>query len=181
MSERLKKKYSDEVVKQLKEEFKYSSAMQIPKLQKIVINCGVGETVSNPKAIQSVEYCLRQITGQKPQINKAKKAIANFKLREGLPIGASVTLRKNRMYDFLDRMIAVGLPRVRDFRGVPRKGFDGRGNYTMGLKEAIVFPEVEMEKIDKVRGMDITFVTTAKTDDEARALLAHLGLPFRQQ
>lgn len=180
MSERLKKRYAEEIVPALKKEFQYSSTMQVPRLTKIVLNTGCGETVTNPKAIQAVEYSMIQITGQKPMISKSRKAIANFKLREGLPIGCSVTLRSAKMYDFLDRFIAVALPRVRDFRGVPRKGFDGRGNYTMGIKESIVFPEIEMEKIDKVRGMDVTFVTTAKTDDEARALLTQLGLPFRQ-
>jgi large subunit ribosomal protein L5 len=153
--------------------------MQVPKLVKVVLNTGVGETVQNPKAMQAVEYSMRQITGQKPVITKSRKAIAAFKLREGLPIGCMVTLRNKRMYDFLDRMMSVAMPRVRDFRGIPRKGFDGRGNYTLGLKESIVFPEVEIEKLDKIRGMDITFVTTAKNDDEARALLTKLGFPFR--
>jgi large subunit ribosomal protein L5 len=180
MSERLTKKYKEEVVPNLVKEFNFKSSMQVPKLTKIVINTGVGEAVQNSKAIQSVEYCLRQITGQKPVVTKSRKAIAAFKLREGLPIGCMVTLRQKRMYDFLDRFLSVALPRVRDFRGIPRKGFDGRGNYTMGLKESIVFPEIEIEKLDKIRGMDITFVTTAKNDEEARALLTQLGLPFRQ-
>lgn len=180
MSERLKKKYKEEIVKKLSEEFKYTSSMQVPRLTKVVLNTGVGETVTNPKAMQAVEYSMQQITGQKPLIRKSRKAIAAFKLRENLPIGCMVTLRNDRMYDFVDRLVSVALPRVRDFRGIPKKGFDGRGNYTMGLKESIVFPEIEMEKLDKVRGMDVTFVTTAKTDDEARALLTHLGLPFRQ-
>lgn len=180
MSERLTKKYKEEVVPALVKEFNFKSPMQVPKLTKIVINTGVGEAVQNSKAIQSVEYCLRQISGQKPVVTKARKAIAAFKLREGLPIGCMVTLRQKRMYDFLDRFLTVALPRVRDFRGIPRKGFDGRGNYTMGLKESIVFPEIEIEKLDKIRGMDITFVTTAKNDEEARALLSQLGLPFRQ-
>ena len=179
MSERLKKKYAEEVVPALMKEFNYSSPMQVPKLVKVVLNTGVGETVQNPKAMQAVEYSLRNITGQKPVITKSRKAIAAFKLREGLPIGCMVTLRNKRMYDFLDRMMSVALPRVRDFRGIPRKGFDGRGNYTLGMKESIVFPEVEIEKLDKIRGMDITFVTTAKNDDEARALLVKLGFPFR--
>ncbi len=179
MSDRLKKKYSDEVVPALMKEFKYSSPMQVPKLVKVVLNTGVGETVQNPKAMQAVEYSMRQITGQKPVVTKSRKAIAAFKLREGLPIGCMVTLRNKRMYDFLDRMMSVALPRVRDFRGIPRKGFDGRGNYTLGLKESIVFPEVEIEKLDKIRGMDITFVTTAKNDEEARSLLTKLGFPFR--
>ena len=179
MSERLKKKYNEEVVPALMKEFNYSSPMQVPKLVKVVLNTGVGEMVTNPKAMPSVEYSLRLISGQKPVVKKARKAIAAFKLREGLPIGCMVTIRNTRMYDFLDRMMTVALPRVRDFRGIPRKGFDGRGNYTLGLKESIVFPEIEIEKLDKIRGMDVTFVTTAKTDDEARALLTKLGLPFR--
>lgn len=180
MSERLVKKYKEVVVPALMKEFKYSSPMQVPKISKIVLNCGIGETVQNPKAVQAVEYSFRQITGQKPMVTRARKAIAAFKLREGLPIGCMVTLRQKKMYDFLDRFVSIALPRVRDFRGIPKKGFDGRGNYTMGLKESIVFPEVEIDKLDKVRGMDITFVTTAKNDDETRALLTHLGLPFRQ-
>lgn len=180
MSERLVKKYKEVVVPALMKEFKYSSPMQVPKISKIVLNCGIGETVQNPKAVQAVEYSFRQITGQKPMVTRARKAIAAFKLREGLPIGCMVTLRQKKMYDFLDRFVSIALPRVRDFRGIPKKGFDGRGNYTMGLKESIVFPEVEIDKLDKVRGMDITFVTTAKSDDETRALLTHLGLPFRQ-
>ena len=179
MSERFKKKYTDQVVPALMKEFKYSSPMQVPKLVKVVLNTGVGETVQNPKAMQAVEYSMKMISGQKPVITKSRKAIAAFKLREGLPIGCMVTLRNKRMYDFLDRLTAVALPRVRDFRGIPRKGFDGRGNYTLGIKESIVFPEVEIEKLDKIRGMDITFVTTAKNDDEARSLLIQLGFPFR--
>ncbi len=180
MSERLVKKYKEEVVPALTKEFSFKSPMQVPKLTKIVINTGVGEAVQNSKAIQAVEYSMRQISGQKPVVTKSRKAIAAFKLREGLPIGCMVTLRSKKMYDFLDRFLTVALPRVRDFRGIPRKGFDGRGNYTMGMKESIVFPEIEIEKLDKIRGMDITFVTTAKNDDEARALLTQLGMPFRQ-
>ena len=179
MTERLRKKYAEEVVPKLMKEFNYSSPMQVPKLVKVVLNTGIGESVTNPKAVPAVEYSMRQISGQKPVVTRARKALAAFKLREGLPIGCMVTMRNKRMYDFLDRMMTVAFPRVRDFRGIPRKGFDGRGNYTMGLKESIVFPEIEIEKLDKVRGMDITFVTTAKNDDEARALLTHLGLPFR--
>lgn len=180
MSERLVKKYKEEVVPALTKEFDFKTPMQVPKLVKIVLNTGVGEAVQNSKAIQVVEYTMRQITGQKPVVTKSRKAIAAFKLREGLPIGVMVTLRNKKMYDFLDRFMTVALPRVRDFRGVPRKGFDGRGNYTMGMKESIIFPEVEIDKLDKVRGMDITFVTTAKNDEEARALLTQLGMPFRQ-
>lgn len=180
MASRLQETYKSKVVQSLMEEFKYSSPMQVPKIEKIVINTGVGETTTNIKAIQYVEYAMTKISGQKPMVTKSRKSIAGFKLRQGLPVGCMVTLRKERMYSFLDRLIAVALPRVRDFKGIPKKGFDGRGNYTLGIKEQIVFPEIEMEKLDKVRGMDITIVTTAKTDDEARALLTHMGMPFRK-
>lgn len=177
---RIHEKYKNEVVPALIKEFNYSTPMQVPKLEKVVLNSGVGEMVNNSKAMQYVEYAMTQISGQKPKVTKSKKAIAAFKLRAGLPIGCSVTLRNKRMYEFLDRFVTVALPRVRDFKGVPRKGFDGRGNYTMGIKEQIVFPEIEMDKLDKIRGLDVTFVTTARTDEEARALLTYLGLPFRQ-
>lgn len=177
---RLYENYKSKIVPELMKEFEFSSPMQVPKLQKIVLNAGVGEAVNNSKAIEYAEYAMTQISGQKVVITKSKKAIANFKLKENQPIGAMVTLRGDRMYSFLDRLISVALPRVRDFRGTPKKGFDGRGNYTLGLKEQIVFPEVVMERLDKIRGMDITFVTTAKNDDEGRALLTHLGLPFRK-
>lgn len=177
---RVMERYKAEAIPQLMKDFGYTTPMQVPKLHKIVLNAGVGEMVTNSKAMQYVEYAMTQISGQKPKVTKSKKAIAAFKLREGLAIGCMVTLRNKRMYDFLDRLISVAIPRVRDFKGIPRKGFDGRGNFTMGLKEQIVFPEIEMEKLDKVRGLDITFVTTARTDDEARALLQSLGLPFRQ-
>lgn len=176
---RLRETYKDKVVPALMQEFKYSSKMQVPRLQKIVINCGVGDVTANAKAMDYVVYAVTQISGQKPVVTRAKKAIAAFKLREGLPIGCTVTLRRERMYDFLDRLVSVALPRVRDFRGIPRKGFDGRGNYTLGIKEQIVFPEVSVEKLDKVRGLDITFVTSARSDDEGRALLTQLGMPFR--
>lgn len=177
---RVKKKYKEEVVPRLKEKFSYSSVMQVPKLEKIVLNCGMGEAVANSKSIEYAEYALRQMSGQKPVITKARKSIASFKLREGMPIGCCVTLRGKRMYDFFDRLVTVALPRVRDFRGTPRKGFDGRGNYTMGIKEQIVFPEVDLDKLDKIRGMDITFVTSARTNDEGFALLEELGMPFRK-
>lgn len=177
---RLQDHYNKQVAPALMKEFNFKSSMQVPRLKKIVLNCGVGETVNNSKAIDYVVYALTQISGQKPVVTRAKKAIAAFKLREGLPIGVAVTLRNKKMYDFLDRLISVALPRVRDFRGTPVKGFDGRGNYTLGLKEQIVFPEIVMEKLDKIRGMDITFVTSAKTDEEGRALLAHMGIPFRK-
>jgi large subunit ribosomal protein L5 len=172
--------YKEKVVPALMEEFKYSSPMQVPKLVKVVLNTGLGEAVNNSKAVQYAEYALTQISGQKAVVTRAKKSIAAFKLREGIPIGCMVTLRKERMYEFLDRLFSIALPRLRDFRGVPRKGFDGRGNYTMGVKEQIVFPEIEIERLDRIRGLDITFVTTATTDDEARALLTHLGMPFRK-
>jgi len=173
-------KYKKEVIPALLAEFKYSTPMQVPRLLKIVLNCGVGEATGNVKTIDYAVYGLTQISGQKPLINRSKKAIAVFKLRENLPIGVSVTMRQARMWHFLERLISVALPRVRDFRGVPTRGFDGRGNYTMGLHEQIAFPEVVMEKLDKVRGMDITFVTSARTDDEGRSLLKHLGLPFKK-
>lgn len=172
--------YRDKVVPELKKEFKYSSPMEVPRLEKIVLNCGVGEATQNAKAMDNVVYALTQISGQKPVIKKAKKSIANFKLREGMSVGCMVTLRRERMYNFLDRLVSVALPRVRDFRGIPKKGFDGRGNYTMGIKEQTVFPEVNIDKLDSIRGMELTFVTSAKTDDEGRALLGHLGLPFRK-
>jgi large subunit ribosomal protein L5 len=172
--------YNKTVVPALMKKFNYSSPMQVPKITKVVLNTGVRDAVANSKAIQFVEYAMTTITGQKPVVTRAKKSIAAFKLREGLPIGVMVTLRKKRMNDFLDRLISVALPRVRDFRGVPRKGFDGRGNYTMGLKEQIVFPEIAIEKLDQVRGMDITFVTTAKTDEEGLELLELMGMPFRK-
>lgn len=177
---RLSEHYKEKVATALMAKFKYRSTMQIPKLEKIVLNTGVRDAVANGKAIQFAEYAIRQISGQKPVVTRAKKSIASFKLREGLPIGVMVTMRKDRMYEFLDRFISVALPRVRDFRGIPKKGFDGRGNYTMGLKEQIVFPEVDIDKLDTIRGMDITFVTTAKTDAEGYELLELMGLPFRK-
>lgn len=176
---RKKELYKNTVVPALMKEFGYSSPMQVPRLLKIVLNTGVGETTTNSKAIEYVDYAMRQITGQKPVVTKSKKAIATFKLRKGLSIGCMVTLRQKRMYEFLDRLVSVALPRVRDFRGLPKRGFDGRGNYTVGIKEQIVFPEVSTDKLDKIRGMDITFVTSAKTDEEGRQLLALMGLPFR--
>lgn len=180
MKNRILEQYKSNVVPKLMDEFQYTTPMQVPKLEKIVINMGLGETIANSKAMQHAEYALSQISGQKPSVRMARVSIATFKLRRGMPIGCSVTLRGERMYSFLDRLVAVALPRVRDFRGIPRKGFDGQGNYTMGLKEQTVFPEIEMEKLDKIRGMNITFVTTARTDDEGRALLTHLGMPFRK-
>ena len=177
---RVQEKYQKEVMSALKEEWGYKSDIQVPKLQKIVLNTGVGEAVQNSKIMETVVYAMTQISGQKPVVRKAKKSIAAFKLREGMPIGCSVTLRKERMYDFFDRLVSVALPRVRDFRGTPRKGFDGNGNYTMGIKEQVVFPEINMDKLDKIRGLQVSFVTNAKSDDEARSLLSNLGLPFRK-
>ncbi len=174
-----KKKYQEEVRPALVKEFGYKNAMEVPKLQKIVINIGLGrESADNSKVIDNAANDLQMIVGQKPVITKARKAIANFKLREGRPIGVAVTLRGPRMYDFMDRLINLALPRVRDFRGISADSFDGRGNYTLGIKEQLIFPEIEYDKIDKVRGMEMTFVTTAKTDDEGRALLRFYGMPF---
>ena len=175
---RLKEKYLNEVVPGLQEQFKYTNVMAIPKLDKVVINIGLGEAVQNPKALDAALNDLTLITGQKPVVTRAKKSIAGFKLREGMPVGVKVTLRGDRMYEFVDRLLSVALPRVRDFRGVAPKSFDGRGNYSLGLKEQLIFPEIEYDKIDKLRGMEIVFATTAKTDEEGRALLKLLGMPF---
>ena len=170
--------YKKDVAPALMKKFEYKSVMQIPKLDKIVINVGAGEAKENSKVIDAILVDLATITGQKPIVCKAKKSVANFKLREGMPIGAKVTLRGERMYEFIDRLFNVALPRVRDFRGINANSFDGRGNYNMGIKEQLIFPEIEYDKIDKVRGMDICFVTTAKTDEEARELLTLMGAPF---
>ena len=178
MASRLKEKYLNEVVPGLQEQFKYTNVMAIPKLDKVVINIGLGEAVQNPKALDAALNDLTLITGQKPVVTRAKKSIAGFKLREGMPVGVKVTLRGDRMYEFVDRLVSVALPRVRDFRGVSPKSFDGRGNYSLGLKEQLIFPEIEYDKIDKLRGMEIVFATTAKTDEEGRALLKLLGMPF---
>ncbi len=172
---RLKEKYQSEIVSSLTEKFNYSSVMAVPKIEKIVVNMGVGEAVQNAKVLDKAVEELQSITGQKPLITKAKKSIAGFKLREGVPIGAKVTLRGERMYDFLDKLVSVSLPRVRDFRGVSKKAFDGRGNYTLGVKEQLIFPEIDYDKVDKVRGMDIVIVTTANTDEEARELLTQVA------
>ena len=180
MVPRLKEKYDNEVVQALMEKFEYNNIMEVPKLEKIVINMGVGEAKENPKVLEAAVGDMQLITGQKPVLTRAKKSIANFKIRENMPIGCKVTLRKQKMYEFADKLINVALPRVRDFRGVSDKAFDGRGNYSLGIKEQLIFPEVEYDKIDKVRGMDIIFVTTAKTDEEARELLRFLGMPFVQ-
>ncbi|UCZ53380.1 50S ribosomal protein L5 [Bacillus shivajii] len=177
---RLKQKYNQEIVPALNDKFNYASVMEVPKVEKIVINMGIGDAVQNSKVLDKAVEELTEITGQKPLITKAKKSIAGFKLREGMPIGAKVTLRGERMYDFLDKLISVSLPRVRDFRGVSKKAFDGRGNYTLGVKEQLIFPEIEYDKVDKVRGMDIVVVTTANTDEEARELLTQMGMPFQK-
>ena len=176
--ERLQEKYQKEIAAALKEKFNYDSAMQIPKLEKIVINMGVGEVRENPKALESAIKDLETITGQKAVVTKAKKSIATFKIRQGMSIGCKVTLRGERMYTFFDKLISVALPRVRDFRGVNPNSFDGRGNYSMGVKEQLIFPEIEYDKVDKIRGMDIIFVTTAKNDEEAKELLKQFGMPF---
>ncbi len=178
MAARLKEMYVKDVAPALMKKFEYKSVMQIPKLEKIVINVGCGEARDNAKAMDAVISDLKQITGQTPVRCKAKKSVANFKLREGMVIGAKVTLRGDRMYEFLDRLFNLALPRVRDFRGINPNSFDGRGNYNMGIKEQLIFPEIDYDKIDKVRGMDICFVTTANTDEEARELLALMGAPF---
>ncbi|MFA6074794.1 MAG: 50S ribosomal protein L5 [Negativicutes bacterium] len=178
MSARLKDKYQNEIVSALMTKFGYKSTMQIPKIEKVVINMGVGEAVANAKALESAVADLMIISGQKPVVTKAKKSIANFKIRQGMPIGTKVTLRGARMYEFLDKLINIALPRVRDFRGVSPKSFDGRGNYNMGVKEQLIFPEIEYDKVDAVRGMDIVIVSTANTDEEARELLKLLGMPF---
>jgi len=177
---RLRDRYRTTVVQALMKERGYTNPFQAPRLEKIVINMGVGEGRDNAKVLDFATADLQAITGQKPVVTRAKKSIANFKLREGAPIGAKVTLRGARMYEFLDRLINVALPRVRDFKGVPPRGFDGRGNYALGLREQLIFPEIVYDKVDKVRGMDINIVTTARTDEEARALLTHLGMPFRE-
>ncbi|SIS91892.1 LSU ribosomal protein L5P [Kroppenstedtia eburnea] len=177
----LKERYKQEISPSLMKKFDYTSPMQVPKIEKVVINMGVGEAVQNAKMLDGAVEDLAQISGQKPVVTRAKKSIAGFKLREGMPIGAKVTLRGERMYDFLDKLINVALPRVRDFRGISPKAFDGRGNYTLGLKEQLVFPEIEYDKVDKVRGMDVVIVTTANTDEEARELLTQMGMPFRKQ
>ncbi len=176
----LRERYYQEVKPRLMEKFKYKNIHQVPKIEKIAVNMGLGEAVNNPKIIDQALEELALITGQRPKICKARKSIAGFKLRKGMPIGVMVTLRGKRMYDFLTRLIHVALPRVRDFKGLPRSGFDGRGNYTLGISDHTIFPEVDVSKVDKIKGMSITIVTTAKTDDEAYELLKELGMPFRR-
>jgi len=175
---RLKDKYINEVVPAMMQKFNYKNIMEVPRVEKVVINMGINDARENPKAIENASNDLAAITGQKPIITKAKKSIAAFKIRQGMPVGAKVTLRAQRMYDFLDKLFNINLPRVRDFRGVSPDAFDGRGNYTLGIREQLIFPEINYDNIDRVRGMDITIVTTAKTDEEARELLKSLGMPF---
>lgn len=176
----LKERYQKEIVPLMMKRFNYKNVMQVPRLEKIVINMGVGEAIQNPKALEAAVNDLAQITGQRPVITKARKSIAAFKVRAGMKIGCKVTLRGQRMYDFFEKLVNVVLPRVRDFRGVSPRSFDGRGNYNLGLREQVIFPEIDYDKIDKIRGMDITIVTTAKTDEEARELLRYMGMPFRE-
>ena len=176
---RLHEKYKGEVIPALTKQFNYKNPNQVPRLQKIVVNMGLGAAVANPKIIDTAVEELSAMSGQKPMVTRSKKAIANFKLRAGLPIGAMVTLRRSRMWEFLDRLVSVALPRTRDFKGVSRKAFDGKGNYTLGLREQIIFPEINYDKIDAIKGLNISFVTTARTDEEGRALLQQLGMPFR--
>ena len=176
---RLRNKYKDEIVPQLMKDFGFKNVMQVPKLERIVVNMGLGEAVQNAKLVESAAEELKAITGRKPVVTRAKKSIAGFKLREGMPIGVMVTLRGEQMYDFLDRLISLALPRTRDFKGISPKAFDGRGNYTLGIREQIVFPEINYDKIDRIKGMNVTLVTTAKTDEQGRALLKSLGMPFR--
>ena len=178
MSSRLKEQYQSEIVEALTKKFGYKNVMEVPKLDKIVINMGVGEAKENAKALETAIKDMEIIAGQKVVVTRAKKSVANFKIREGMPIGCKVTLRGDRMYEFADRLINLALPRVRDFRGVNPNAFDGRGNYALGIKEQLIFPEIEYDKVDKVRGMDVIFVTTAKTDEEARELLAQFNMPF---
>lgn len=177
---RLKTHYNEVARPELMKEFDYSSIMQVPKIEKIVVNMGVGDAINDSKAMDAAVQDLALLTGQKPIVIRARKSVASFKLREGMPVGAKVTLHGNRMYDFLDKLISISLPRVRDFRGVSKNSFDGRGNYTLGIREQIIFPEIKIDDVRKVRGMDIVIVTTANTDEEARALLTSLGMPFKR-
>jgi len=180
MTTRLKEKYVNDVIPALMEKFKYNNIMEVPKLEKIVINMGLGEARDNPKLLESAVNELATISGQKPIITRAKKSVANFKVREGMPVGAKVTLRGKKMYEFLDKLMNISLPRVRDFRGVSATSFDGRGNYALGIKEQLIFPEIEYDKVDSIKGMDIIVVTTAKTDEEAKEFLGLMGMPFRK-
>jgi large subunit ribosomal protein L5 len=175
---RLKQEYKEKIIPQMLKEFSYKNVMQVPKLEKIIINMGLGEAVQNAKVLESAQKELAAIMGQKPVVTRARKAIANFKLRQGMAIGCKVTLRKDRMYEFFDRLVNLALPRIRDFRGVSNKAFDGRGNYALGIREQIIFPEIDYDKIDKIKGMNIVINTTAKTDEEAKSLLELMGMPF---
>jgi len=177
---RLRDKYLNEIRPKLMKDNKYRSIMEVPRLTKITVNMGVGEATQNAKSLEAAVQDMTQITGQKPMVTRARKSISNFKLREGNAIGCAVTLRRDRMYEFLDRLVSVAMPRIRDFRGISEKSFDGRGNYSLGLKEQLIFPEIDYDKIDKIRGMTVSITTTARTDDEARQLLAELGMPFRK-
>lgn len=177
---RLKEKYQAELIPQLMKDLQLKNVMEVPRVEKVVVNMGLGEAIQNIKVLESAVEELSQITGQKAVITKAKKSIASFKLREGMPIGCMVTLRRNKAYEFLDRLINIALPRVRDFKGISPKAFDGRGNYTFGIREQLIFPEIDLDKIDKVKGLNVSIVTTARTDEEGRALLAGLGMPFRK-
>ncbi|WP_447987614.1 50S ribosomal protein L5 [Nitrospira sp. Nam74] len=179
MTPRLRETYRNQIVPALMKEFGYKNPMQVPKVERVVLNVGMGEAIQNVKLLESAVTELGIITGQRPVVTKAKKAIAGFKLRQGMPIGAKVTLRNDRMYEFLDRLVSLALPRIRDFRGVSPKAFDGRGNYTLGLKEQLIFPEIQYDNVASIHGMDITIVTTATTNDEGKALLRHMGMPFR--
>ena len=179
MSSRLKEQYQSEIVEALKKKFEYKNIMEVPKLDKIVINMGVGEAKENAKALETAIKDMEIITGQKAVVTRAKKSVANFKIREGMPIGCKVTLRGDRMYEFTDKLVSIVLPRVRDFRGVSAKAFDGRGNYSLGVREQLIFPEIEYDKVEKIRGMEMVFVTTAKTDEEAKELLRLMGMPFQ--
>lgn len=180
MSQNLKQRYLETIVPKLMDEFKYSNIHQVPKIEKVTVNRGLGEASQNAKALESSITEIAVITGQKPVVTRAKKAIAGFKIRQGMPVGVMVTLRSDRMYAFLDRLIGLALPRIRDFRGVSPKSFDGRGNYTLGIREQLLFPEIDYDNIDQIRGMDVSIVTTAKTDEEGRALLREMGMPFRE-
>lgn len=180
MASRLQEKYMNEIMPALVEKFGYKNIMEVPKIEKIVLNMGIGDARENPKGLEAAVAELGLISGQKPLVTKARKSVANFKLREGMPIGAKVTLRSEKMFHFMDKLVSITLPRVRDFNGVSKDSFDGRGNYALGVKEQLIFPEIEYDKVDKVRGMDIIIVTTAKTDEEARELLKLMGMPFRK-
>ena len=180
MGSKLQERYQAEIVPALQKEFGYKNVMQVPRLEKVIINMGLGEAVQNPKIIEGAIQEISTIAGQRAVVTRARKSIANFKLREGMPIGARVTLRRDKMYEFLERLLNVALPRVRDFRGVSAKAFDGHGNYSLGLKEQLIFPEIDYDEVDKVRGLNIAIVTSAKTDDESKALLTHIGMPFRK-